>query len=61
MFYDQKQAYYASRPWLARAKKVQFYFWKGQSVYDMSEVEIQAAFSGLARDYGISYIWGSSI
>ena len=57
MFHDP----YALNPnsWRARARRVQFAVWKGQKVDDMSEIEIEAAFIGLAREFGISYIWNT--
>lgn len=43
--------------WRARARHVGFRIWKGQNVDQLSEIEIQAAFIAMSREYGISYIW----
>lgn len=43
--------------WRERALRVGFKVWRDRVVAQMSEREIEEAFDGLSRYYGISYIW----
>ena len=43
--------------WQRRAEVVGFTVWKNRKLTDMTDVEIKAAFDGLAKECGISYIW----
>ena len=43
--------------WQRRAARARFLVWGGRTVADMSDADIEAAFDGLAAEYGISYIW----
>ena len=45
--------------WKRRAECVGFLVWKGKALREMTEKEIEAAFSDLSREHRISYIWGS--
>ncbi len=45
--------------WQKRADLVQFTVWRGRRLQEMTDVEIQAAFAGLSREHGISYIWAN--
>lgn len=43
--------------WQRRADRVGFRVWKNRQLQDMSDAEIEAAFTALAREHRIHYIW----
>lgn len=43
--------------WQRRAERAGFWVWKNRKLQDMTDGEIQDAFEGLAKEYGISYVW----